>query len=275
VARARSYDDLDAATRAANRAWWLAFPSGARKPAGKPVGVEATADDASDADIARILDTETLSIDDDEATFADVTPLLRFAKLTYLAFHGDPDSIEGLRALPHLEKLTINGDVIKDLAWPTRADRDLWKAAANADREGIEKALAAGANLHSRGDRGRPSSRWSREARCGARARADRARLRSVAGSWGSANAMELFGDDERAQLAAAALAAASRTPTPIVPRGQRRQVRPKIASSNTPTAPATSRARTSTTGSRSSRSGPPASRSRCKSRSPPASSPR
>ena len=79
---------------------------------------------------------------------------LPLQNLTHLGFYGDPDSIEILRKLPRLEGLTINNTVIKGFQWPSRADRDLWTAATAGDKKGIEKALAAGASVHARGDHG-------------------------------------------------------------------------------------------------------------------------
>lgn len=52
-----------------------------------------------------------------------------------------------MRALPKLERITINNVLIKNFAWPSRAQRELWKAAAAGDRKGCEAALKAGAKI--------------------------------------------------------------------------------------------------------------------------------
>jgi hypothetical protein len=137
-----------------NRAWWDQLPEGMRTKLQEEVKRE---DDDSDETIARCRDVDDLRLDEDDGLFDDaMLPLfLELERVTHLGFYGDPDSIEILRKLPKLERLTINNDVIKDFKWPSRADRDLWKAAEAADRKGIEKALAAGASLASRGDHGK------------------------------------------------------------------------------------------------------------------------
>ena len=137
-----------------NRAWWDALPEGARKKLQEEVNKEG---DDSDETIARTKDVESLRLDEDDGLFDDkmLALFLELRQCTDLGFYGDPDSIEVLRQLPKLETLTINNDVIKNFAWPSRADRDLWKAAEEADRKGIDKALAAGADLHSRGEHGK------------------------------------------------------------------------------------------------------------------------
>jgi hypothetical protein len=56
--------------------------------------------------------------------------------------------------MPKLERLTINNDVIKNFAWPSRATRELWAACEEHDKEAIVKAIAAGADLFARGDHG-------------------------------------------------------------------------------------------------------------------------
>lgn len=138
----------------ANRAWWDALPEGMRAKLMEEINREG--EDPTDADIARCLDVDSLHLDDDDGTFDDarLPVFLRLARCERLAFYGDPDSIEPLRALPKLERLAINNTVIKDFRWPTRADRDLVKAAEAADREGIERALAAGASISARGEHG-------------------------------------------------------------------------------------------------------------------------
>src|SRR5262249_27510850 len=79
---------------------------------------------------------------------------LPLTRLETLSFYGDPDSVEPLRALSALTSLRVNNEVIKSFALPSRADRMLWKAAEDADKKGIERALAMGASLASRGEHG-------------------------------------------------------------------------------------------------------------------------
>ncbi len=136
-----------------NRAWWTALPQGMRDKLLEEIDKEG-ATSASDEDIARCMDVESLNLDDDDGTFDALEPFLALPRLTRLSFYGDPETLAPLRALERLERLTVNNDVIKGFAWPSRADRDLWKAAEAGDRKGIEKALAAGASLASRGDHG-------------------------------------------------------------------------------------------------------------------------
>lgn len=137
-----------------NRAWWKQLPEAMREKLLDEVNKKS--DDPSDEDIARAMDAESLHLDEDDGLFDDaMLPLFHpLGRVERLAFYGDPDSIEALRVLPKLERLTINNEVIKNFAWPSRADRDLWKAAEAGDRKGIDKALAAGADLHSRGEHG-------------------------------------------------------------------------------------------------------------------------
>ena len=137
-----------------NRAWWKALPEGMRAKLMEEIHKEG--EDATDEHVARCMDVDSLRLDEDDGTLDDkkLPLLLKLQRITDLGFYGDPDSIELLRQLPKLESLTINNDVIKDFAWPSRANRDLWKAAEAANRKGIEKALAAGASLNSRGDQG-------------------------------------------------------------------------------------------------------------------------
>ena len=149
----RSYE-VEPAQAKENRTWWKALPDGMRAKLQKEVNKPG---DDSDETVARCMDVESLHLDKHDGVFDDAM-LQLFTKLQRcerLAFYGDPDSIDVLRELPKLERLTINNHVIKDFAWPSRADRDLWAAAETADREGIEQALAAGASLASRGDHGR------------------------------------------------------------------------------------------------------------------------
>ena len=139
-----------------NRAWWKSLSEGMREKLLDEVNRKDAGDEPSDEDIARCMDVESLHLGEDAGLFDD-KQLLVFLKLQrceLLAFHGDPDSIEVLRQLPTLGRLSINTEVIKNFAWPSRADRDLWKAAEAADKKGVDKALAAGANLHSRGKHG-------------------------------------------------------------------------------------------------------------------------
>jgi hypothetical protein len=137
-----------------NRAWWKSLPEGMRAKLMEEINKED--EDATDEDIARCMDVDSLNLDEDDATFSDAQlPLfLKLARIERLAFYGDPDSIDVLRGLAKLERLTINNDVIKNFEWPSRADRDLLKAAEEADKKGIDKALKAGASLSARGDHG-------------------------------------------------------------------------------------------------------------------------
>jgi hypothetical protein len=159
----KSYE-VTPAQAAANRAWWDGLPPGMRAKLLEEIdkndgayddGAYNDASSASDEDVARCLDVDGCHLDEDDGTFAELDAFLRMPRLERLAFYGDPDSIEPLRALPKLESLTINNDVIKDFAWPSRTDRDLWKAAEAGDRAGVERALAAGASVDSRGDHAR------------------------------------------------------------------------------------------------------------------------
>ena len=158
----KSYDVTPAEAKT-NRAWWTSLPHGMRKELLKGIGkAEDDADDdkakagPSDVDIARCLDSESLDLDEDVATFETFELFAPLKRLTRLSFYGDPDSLEPLRSLlPKLDDLTVNNDVVKNFAWPSRADRALWKAAEEGDRKGIEKALKAGASLSSRGDFGK------------------------------------------------------------------------------------------------------------------------
>ncbi len=138
-----------------NRAWWKALPDGMRAKLLEEIKKEGE-DNPSDADIARCMDVDDLRIDEDDGLIDDAKlPLfLKLQRLEHLGFYGDPDSIEILKQLPKLERLTINNDVIKNFAWPSRADRDLWKAAEAADKKAMEKAIKAGASIHSRGEWG-------------------------------------------------------------------------------------------------------------------------
>jgi hypothetical protein len=149
----RSYEVTPEQAKA-NRAWWDALPEGMQTKLQEEVNKEG---DDGDETVARCMDVESLHLDEDDGLFDDaMLPLfLKLERCERLAFYGDPDSIEILRKLPKLERLSINNDVIKSFEWPSRADRDLWAAAERADKKGIEKALAAGASLNSRGDHGK------------------------------------------------------------------------------------------------------------------------
>lgn len=150
----RSYEVTPAVAKS-NRAWWKKLQPGLRKQLLEEIDKETEdTDAASDEDIARTRDVDSIDLDEDDGTFDDVTVFLDFPRLERLAFYGDPDSIEPLRGLPEAE-LTINNDVIKNYEWPSRADRDYLKAAEKGDKKAVEKAIAAGANIHARGDFGR------------------------------------------------------------------------------------------------------------------------
>jgi hypothetical protein len=147
----KSYDVTPAQAKA-NRAWWEELPEAMRAKLLDEVNTKS--DDPSDDDIARAMDVESLHLDEDDGLFDDATLplLLKLERVQRLGFYGDPDSIDVLRKLPKLASLTINNKVIKNFAWPSRANRDLWKAAEAADKKGIDKALVAGADIHSRGE---------------------------------------------------------------------------------------------------------------------------
>lgn len=149
----RTYDVTPAQAKE-NRAWWNALPERTRAKLMKQIKREG--EEATDEDIARCMDVDSVYLDEGDGRFGDAElPLfLKFQRAERLAFYGDPDSIEVLRGLPKLERLSINNTIIKNFAWPSRADRDLWAAAGGADRPAIEKALAAGASLSSRGNHG-------------------------------------------------------------------------------------------------------------------------
>lgn len=139
-----------------NRAWWTALPQGMRDNLLDEVNKKGTKD-PTDEDIARCQDVESLRLDEDDGLFDDamLALFLKLQRVERLGFYGDPDSIDVLRQLPKLERLTIDNTVIKNFEWPSRADRDLWKACEACDRAAIDKALAAGASIHSRGEWGK------------------------------------------------------------------------------------------------------------------------
>jgi len=140
----------------ANKGWWKKVPEGMRTKLLEEINKEDE-DSPSDADIARCLDVESLDMDEADGTFeteANLGVVLALTNLKRLSFHGTPASIEPLRGLTRLESLTINNNVTKGFAWPTSAERALWAAAEAGDRDGIEKALAAGAKVTARDDSG-------------------------------------------------------------------------------------------------------------------------
>jgi tetratricopeptide (TPR) repeat protein len=141
---------VSSAEAAVNRAWWDALAPALRAKLFEEVKLEGEPDEATDEQIARCLDTEACDLEEEDGAFDDLTPFLRLTNLQRLSFTGDPDSLEPLRALSKLARLTINGNVVKDFAWPSRAQRDLWKAAAAGSREDMQRALVAGAAIDAR-----------------------------------------------------------------------------------------------------------------------------
>ncbi|MEO7093922.1 MAG: hypothetical protein ABI175_11770, partial [Polyangiales bacterium] len=189
-----------------NKAWWKRLPEAARGKLMEEINKEG--ETPADGDIARCLDVDSLSLHEDDGTFADadLDVFLPLRNLERLGFYGDPDSIEILRKLPKLERLTINNTVIKSFDWPSRANRDLWAAAEKADKKGIEKALAAGAELHSRGDHGEPAlSMVAMKHDVGLCTFLIAKGADPWAGSHGESNAFYFFGDEDKAKLEAAA----------------------------------------------------------------------
>jgi uncharacterized protein DUF1629 len=136
----------------ANKALWKSFPDGMRAKLMEEIDKEDA--EPTDEDIARCFDVDSLDLDEEDGTFDKLDAFLHFPLLERLSFYGDPDDVEPLRALAKLKRLTINNDVIKDFKLPSRADRDLLAAAEKADKKGMEKALAAGANVAARDDFG-------------------------------------------------------------------------------------------------------------------------
>lgn len=134
---------------AANRAWWRSLPDGMRAKLCEEINKDGD-EELSDEELARCLDVDSCSLYDSDGLFDSVEPFLRLKNLERLGFYGDPDTIEPLRSLPKLEQLTINNVVIKQFAWPSRTQRDLWKAAEACDKAGMERALAAGAKVNAR-----------------------------------------------------------------------------------------------------------------------------
>jgi hypothetical protein len=140
------------------RAWWKALPKGMRDKLLETISEEGDVA-PSDTDLARCLDVTELRLDEDEAKFTSVEVFLPLTKLVDLRFYGQPDSIAELRKLPigtdRDEHLEINGNMIVNFAWPRLVDRELWRAAVKRDKEGIDNALAAGAEIMSRDEDGR------------------------------------------------------------------------------------------------------------------------
>ena len=201
----KSYEVTPAQAKT-NKAWWQRLPEAARGKLMDEINKEG--ETPTDQDIARCLDVDSLTLDEDDGTFgdADLDVFLPLQNLERLGFYGDPDSIEILRKLPKLERLTINNDVIKSFQWPSRADRDLWAAAAKVDKKGIEKALVAGASLHSRGDHGSTAlAMVAQEHDVGLCTFLIAKGADPWAGSHGESNAMYFFGDEDKAKLEAAA----------------------------------------------------------------------
>ncbi|MFN0248221.1 MAG: hypothetical protein ACKV2T_15120 [Kofleriaceae bacterium] len=156
----KSYDDVFPEDAKANRAWWTSLDEKVAETLLEEVKIEdVVPSDATDAQIAQCLDTEECDVRNDEAhPLDDITPFLRLVNATRISFYGDPDSLEPFRALPKLERLTINNVIIKNFAWPSRVQRDLWKAAEAGDQKGCAAALAAGADLN------KHSSDWGKTA---------------------------------------------------------------------------------------------------------------
>ncbi|HEX7703835.1 MAG TPA: hypothetical protein VF403_24005, partial [Kofleriaceae bacterium] len=148
----QSYEVTPAVAKA-NRAWWKKLQPGMQKKLLEEINKEPE-DEASDEDIARTRDVDSIHLDEDDGLYDDVAVFLDFPRLERLGFYGDPESIEPLRAVKKLT-LTINNDVIKDFEWPSRATRDYLRAAEKGDKKAVEKALKAGADKHARGDFGR------------------------------------------------------------------------------------------------------------------------
>lgn len=171
----KSYADVSPEEAKANRAWWNGLHEKMQETLFEEVKLEGDTKNPTDEQIAKCLDTEECDVrNDEEDPIDDIAPFLRLTNAHRISFYGDPDSIEPFRAMKKLERLTINNDVIKDFAWPSRIQRDLWKAAEAGDKKGCEAALKAGAdvNMHSRdwgktafqlvpfGDEHRPLAMW-------------------------------------------------------------------------------------------------------------------
>jgi tetratricopeptide (TPR) repeat protein len=146
----KSYDDISPEDVKTNRAWWTSLDKKIAETLLEEVKIEdVDPADATDAQIAQCLDTEACDVrNDEEHPLDDITPFLRLTNAERIGFYGDPESIEPFRALPKLERLTINNVLIKEFAWPSRVQRDLWKAAEAGDQKGCEAALKAGADVN-------------------------------------------------------------------------------------------------------------------------------
>jgi tetratricopeptide (TPR) repeat protein len=134
-----------------NRGWWDGLPDGVRDKLLEEIGREGA--EVNDADIARAQDIESLYLDED-VPIEDVQVFLPLRRVATLSFHTESEDVTPLRALPALTSLRINDRVVKDFRVPSRADRALWAAAEEGDREAIEAALEAGAALATRDDMG-------------------------------------------------------------------------------------------------------------------------
>ncbi len=151
----KSYD-LSPAENAANRRWWQTVPEHMRAALLSAAKVEADEID-DDAQLARVCDVESCEIDDDDdlPRIDDATVFAHLQALTRLTFFGDPETLEPQRSLPQLERVTLNGRVIRHLRLPpTRKNKALFGAIAKDDRAGIAAALAAGADIRGKNDDG-------------------------------------------------------------------------------------------------------------------------
>jgi len=135
-----------------NRGWWDGLPDGMRDELLEGIGREGA--EPSDADIARARDVDTLYLDDD-VPIDDVTVFMALRRVETLSFSSQTiEDVAPLRELTTLKSLRINNHVVKDFTVPTRADRALWAAAEEGDRDAVLAALAAGASLTARDDMG-------------------------------------------------------------------------------------------------------------------------
>lgn len=129
-----------------NREWWNAQTPELRAALVKGTGLDGDAE-PTDAQLARCFDVESISL---RIEGSDLSSFTRFPRLKRVILEGDPDTLEPLRALS-LQRITINNVLYKSVdEWPSRAERDLLNAARKADREGLERALAAGADVNAR-----------------------------------------------------------------------------------------------------------------------------
>ena len=127
------------------RAWWSGLPPEMQSALIEAADIPSA---ASDRDLGLVLQIKALQLKKPE--FDSVEPFLPLRDLEALTFAGDPDSIEPLRALPKLEVLTIGRTYIHAFAWPSRAQRDLWKALATRNLDEVDAAIARGASLSAR-----------------------------------------------------------------------------------------------------------------------------